>query len=99
MFIRVDLPAPFSPSRAWISPRSRSRSTASFASTPGNCFVMPRSSRTGVSSGIGVDGTGRDGPPPVRGGAMLLRGRNDLALGDQLLDCVHLGGDGRAVLR
>ena len=27
MFISVDLPAPFSPSSAWISPRSRSKST------------------------------------------------------------------------
>src|SRR6478672_9285289 len=48
MFIRVDLPAPFSPSSACTSPSSSSKSTWSLASTPGNCFVIPRSSRTGV---------------------------------------------------
>src|SRR5262245_30528716 len=46
MFISVDLPAPFSPSSASTSPRWRSRSTWSFARTPGNRFVIPRSSRT-----------------------------------------------------
>src|SRR5919197_3937834 len=50
MLISVDLPAPFSPSSAWTSPRCRSKSMWSFASTPGNCFVIPRSSRTGAAS-------------------------------------------------
>src|SRR6185295_14724050 len=50
MLISVDLPAPFSPSRACTSPRRRSKSMWSFASTPGNCLVIPRSSRTGGSS-------------------------------------------------
>src|SRR5438309_1725060 len=54
MFIRVDLPAPFSPSSACTSLSSSSKSTWSFASTPGNCLVIPRSSRTGVP-GIGGD--------------------------------------------
>src|SRR4249920_1529772 len=48
MFISVDLPAPFSPSSACTSPSSSSKSTWSLARTPGNCFVIPRSSRTGV---------------------------------------------------
>src|SRR6478736_869062 len=48
MFIRVDLPAPFSPSSACTSPSSSSKWTWSLARTPGNCFVIPRSSRTGV---------------------------------------------------
>ncbi len=42
--MRVDFPAPFSPSSAWISPGSTTRSTASFARTPGKRFVMPWSS-------------------------------------------------------
>jgi hypothetical protein len=46
----VDLPAPFSPSSVCTSPRRRSKSILSLARTPGNCFVMPRSSRRGVSS-------------------------------------------------
>src|SRR5436309_10366308 len=50
MFISVDLPAPFSPSSAWTSPRRRSKSTRSSATTPGNRFVMPRISRTVAAS-------------------------------------------------
>ena len=34
-FVSVDLPAPFSPSSAWISPARTVRSTASLASVPG----------------------------------------------------------------
>src|SRR5437763_7096562 len=94
MFISVDLPAPFSPSSAWISPRRRSKSTASFASTPGNCFVMPRSSRTGVTSGIGLDRKGRDdNASPLTSRVALLRGRDDLAAGDLTEDLVHLRKD------
>ena len=36
MFIRVDLPAPFSPTRAKISPGRMERLTSSLAFTPGN---------------------------------------------------------------
>src|SRR5918999_821046 len=45
----VDFPAPFSPSRACTSPRRRSKSTWSFATTPGKRFVIPSSSRSGAS--------------------------------------------------
>ena len=38
----VDLPAPFSPSRAWTSPGNRRSDTPSRASTPGNETVMSR---------------------------------------------------------
>src|SRR3954447_8599342 len=55
MFISVDLPAPFSPSSACTSPRRTSRSTLSFATIPGNRFVIPRNSRTGGSSAIRRD--------------------------------------------
>src|SRR5437763_15667399 len=41
MFINVDLPAPFSPTSAWISPARTSKSTASRARTPGNDFDSP----------------------------------------------------------
>ena len=40
MFISVDLPAPFSPSSAWTSPRRSSKSTWSLATMPGNGFVI-----------------------------------------------------------
>src|SRR5882757_1031662 len=46
MFMSVDLPAPFSPSSAWISPMRRSRSMASLATRPGNVLVMLISSTT-----------------------------------------------------
>src|SRR5436190_9507019 len=42
MFERVLFPAPFSPSSAWTSPGAASKSTASFATTPGKRFVIPR---------------------------------------------------------
>ena len=38
--IRIDLPAPFSPRRACISPLSTVKSTLSSALLPGNCFVI-----------------------------------------------------------
>src|SRR5581483_3918857 len=52
--IRVDLPAPFSPSRQCTSPPRSARSTRSFASTPGNAFVIPRSSTIGVPLSFGA---------------------------------------------
>jgi hypothetical protein len=41
----VDLPAPFSPTSAWISPALTVRLTSSRALTPGNVLVIPRISR------------------------------------------------------
>ena len=43
-FIRVDLPAPFSPRRQWISPGSTTRSMWSLATRLPNRLVIPRSS-------------------------------------------------------
>src|SRR5579862_9780383 len=47
--IRVDLPAPLSPTSAITSPIRTSKSTSVRACTDPNDFVMPRSSRSGVS--------------------------------------------------
>jgi hypothetical protein len=44
IFIRVDLPAPFSPTRPWISPAFSAKSTARRACTPPKDFEMPESS-------------------------------------------------------
>src|SRR4026208_1146490 len=86
MFISVDLPAPFSPSRAWTSPPRRSKSTWSLATTPGTCFVIPRGSRT-VEGSTATAGDSRE----AAGGALLERsGRLDLARDDLLLQLVHL---------
>src|SRR5882724_9910278 len=92
MFTRVDLPAPFSPSRAWTSPRLKSKSTWSFASTPGNCLVIPRSSSTGAASigGDSIDPETTSGTKcPARrsrSSLVLPDGRRDLDLpGDDLL--------------
>src|SRR6266540_1580576 len=49
MFISVDLPAPFSPSRQCTSPRRTTSEMRSFASTPGNALVIPTSSTAGCS--------------------------------------------------
>src|SRR5579883_2745693 len=53
IFIRVDLPAPFSPTRPWISPALSAKSTARRACTPPKDFEMPESS----SSAGGIDQT------------------------------------------
>src|SRR5664279_3282682 len=45
IFISVDLPAPFSPSTAWISPAATRRLTRSLALTAGYCLLMSTSSR------------------------------------------------------
>ena len=42
IFIRVDLPAPFSPMSAWTSPARRSNRADFRACTPGNRFSIPR---------------------------------------------------------
>src|SRR4051794_18979980 len=48
-FIKVDLPAPFSPQMAWISPERTTRLTSARALTPGNSLVIDRiSSKTGA---------------------------------------------------
>src|SRR4029079_5983642 len=47
IFIRVDLPAPFSPSTAWICPGATVRFTPSLALTAGHCLPMPISSSRG----------------------------------------------------
>ena len=39
--MRVDLPAPFSPQMAWISPSATARLMSSLATTPGNVLVIP----------------------------------------------------------
>src|SRR3954470_10268534 len=48
--ISVDLPAPFSPSRQCTSPARIARWMSSFATTPGNAFVIPISSTAGASA-------------------------------------------------
>src|SRR5690606_23189008 len=46
---RVDLPAPFSPSNAWISPGRTAKVMLSLARTPGKLLVIPvNSSRYGI---------------------------------------------------
>src|SRR4051812_39153499 len=45
IFTSVDLPAPFSPSSAWISPGCTANETSSFAVTPGKRLVIRESSR------------------------------------------------------
>src|SRR5262245_22108325 len=59
MFITVDLPAPFSPSSAWISPADTARETPFTTRTPSYSLVMPRSSRACVPAGAAPR------PPPL----------------------------------
>src|SRR4051812_11316690 len=48
IFINVLLPAPFSPTRPWISPANSAKSTPRSASTPPKALLIPCSSRMGA---------------------------------------------------
>ncbi|CDX36333.1 hypothetical protein MPLDJ20_20514 [Mesorhizobium plurifarium] len=65
-FMRVDLPAPFSPTTAWTVPNFTAKLTFESAFTPGNVLLMPRMSRaqsaTTVISGLVLPGK-RPGAP------------------------------------
>src|ERR1700761_8372119 len=106
MFIRVDLPAPFSPSRAWMVPGAMERSMWSLATRLPKRFVMPCSSRS-TRPPHPLYGTGnaefRPGTPVasragnssislfVRRLRRALRGHLDGARDDALLDRLQLG--------
>jgi hypothetical protein len=49
--MRVDLPAPFSPHSAWISPAASVNDTSLSATTPGNRFVRARTSSRAAAIG------------------------------------------------
>src|SRR5581483_5965502 len=55
IFISVLLPAPFSPTRPWISPGRSAKSTPRSASTPPKVLPIPLSSRRGRSGMAGSD--------------------------------------------
>src|SRR2546421_3832369 len=73
----VDLPAPFSPSRAWTWPQSTTRSTPSLALSPPKVLTIPWSSRAACSVVISLD----------------LDSRLQAAVGQLLLDVGDLGLD------
>src|SRR5690625_1501865 len=52
--MNVDLPAPFSPTTAWTSPRLTVRSTSVSARTPGNVLVIRRIWRIGGCVAMGA---------------------------------------------
>src|SRR6187455_2131195 len=69
MFESVLFPAPFSPSRACTSPGAASKSTPSFATTPGKRFVIPRIETAGEAPGSPAplsSGTGLGACCPTR---------------------------------
>src|SRR3972149_4132529 len=55
MFISVVFPAPFSPSKPWISPSANEKLMLSLANTPGNRLVIPSSSRIGAMRASSLD--------------------------------------------
>ena len=70
-FMRVDLPAPFSPRSTCTSPRRTSKSTPSRATTPGNAFRIPSMVTAGGAStptpAARGRGAGRSTPAPRAG--------------------------------
>src|SRR6476660_115798 len=113
MFMSVDLPAPFSPSRAWTSPARASKSTWSLARTPGKDLTTPTASRAAGMAGVVMAGPDRQpfawplGPgrrvAPDRPGPRISRQRRQLAV-DALVPPVHAdfalrpGGTGRELV-
>src|ERR671924_430375 len=98
----VDFPAPFSPTRAWISPDRKVRSTESFATTPGKRLVIPSSLIRGASSLAAFPSSASEARPPplsvTRSSARFssslgLRRHLYLAVDDLLLELVELGLD------
>src|SRR6478672_6919773 len=67
MFISVLLPAPFSPSSAWISPVRSSKSTWSLARTPGNALTIPDASIASTDADP-AEGAGPGADSPGEGG-------------------------------
>src|SRR5579884_2874455 len=66
VLIRVDLPAPLSPTRPTTSPEYTSKSTPRSACTAPKDLVMPRSWRAGTARGLAVPvPEGRGAPPDV----------------------------------
>src|SRR5579859_1043575 len=80
IFISVDLPAPFSPTRPWISPDESEKRTSRSAVTPPNDLVIPESSSSGGAT-IGSDQEMRLHP----GHAWRIRLRHHWAVGDDIL--------------
>src|SRR5690625_6378176 len=58
--MRVDLPAPFSPTSAWIEPGATLKDTSVSAFTPAKCLLTPETSRTGAAA-EGPSAGGEDG--------------------------------------
>src|SRR5512132_108786 len=101
MFIRVDLPAPFSPTSAWISPTPTEREIPFRTRLPPYSLVIPRSSRTAPPESP----PDRPNPPPDLvvdvvdkeevGVALLLvvlRQRDRMSRGEALHVLLHGGG-------
>src|SRR3990172_11564592 len=107
MFIRVVVPAPFSPRSPRISPDRTVRSMRSFANTPGNRFVIPRSCSS-TAEVLPVPAAGRaqprrmreapaphkEGSPRLPGGILSSIDRDRSAAGDRNVpgDDVRLQG-------
>src|SRR5437588_8003309 len=73
----VDLPAPFSPTSAWISPRRSSKRQLRSAWTPGKSLLIPSisTSRSPTASGTHSP-RDRPGPSPIRDGPRPLLARS-----------------------
>src|SRR5689334_668928 len=79
--MRVDLPAPLSPTRATTSPAWTSKSTPESASTAPNRLLTPLASSRGVDCAGVVEGMSVISGllDPVLGAGLLVLGRADLA--------------------
>jgi hypothetical protein len=77
---RVDLPAPFWPRSAWISPPLTARSTRSSARVPGNRLTIPITSRSGFIAPAS-DRYSRSDPPDLEVAPLIVVVWNEDVLG------------------
>src|SRR5437868_1886914 len=76
MFESVDLPAPFSPRSACTSPSAASKSTPSFATTPGKRLTIPCNWTADMRQPSQMKRAGGE-TPPARDRVLALRAADD----------------------
>src|SRR3954462_13935618 len=97
IFTRVDLPAPFSPSSAWISAGHRSRSMWSFATNVPNSLVIPTACSKDCPLRAGCDGSAIAHAERRRGVMISLRADSAIA-GDEQLSRDRSGDGGGGLI-
>src|SRR5919107_2214313 len=82
ILIRVDLPAPFSPTRAWTSPVRTVMSALRMARTAPNRLETPRTDSRSGGAPVPDRGEGAASVAPVAGGSLIVSSRSAVTGGE-----------------